>query len=83
MDFGLIDNKIMKYDKEKLEQHTKELTNMFRYVNDNIVWEPQEMQENHFDKLLKAEQIALIDIGNKFKSAVDALTAYKHWFYEK
>lgn len=73
----------MKYDKEKLEQHTKQLMEMFWYVNDNIVWEPQEMQENHFDKLPKAEQIALIDIGNKLKNAVDALTSYKHWFYEK
>lgn len=72
----------MKYDKEKLEKHTIELMEMFRYVNDNIVWERQEMQENHFDKLPKAEQIALIDINNKLKSAVDALTAYKHWFLD-
>ena len=73
----------MKYDKEKLEQHTKQLMEMFWYVNSDIVWEGQEMQENHFDKLPKAEQIALIDIGNKLKSAVDALTSYNHWFYEK
>lgn len=72
----------MKYDKDKLEKHTNELLEMFRYVNDNIVWEKQEMQENHFDKLLKAEQIALIDINNKLNSAVDALTAYKHWFLD-
>lgn len=72
----------MKYDKEKLEKHTQELMEMFLYVNDNIIWEAQEMQENHFDKLLKSEQIALIDIGNKLKSAVDALTAYKHWFLD-
>lgn len=73
----------MKYDKEKLEQHIKELINMSLYVNDDVIWERQEMQENHFDKLPKAEQVALIDIGNKLKSAVDALTSYKHWFYEK
>lgn len=72
----------MRYDKDKLEKHTNELLEMFRYVNDNIIWEKQEMQENHFDKLLKAEQIALIDINNKLKSAVDALTAYKHWFLD-
>ena len=73
----------MRYDKEKLEQHTKQLMEMFWYVNSDIVWEGQEMQENHFDKLPKSEQIALIDIGNKLKNAVDALTSYKHWFYEK
>jgi hypothetical protein len=73
----------MKYDKEKLDKHIKELINMSWYVNDDIVWEGQEMQENHFDNLPKAEQVALIDIGNKLKSAVDALTSYKHWFNEK
>lgn len=73
----------MKYDKEKLDKHIIELINMSWYVNDDIIWEKQEMKENHFDKLPKAEQVALIDIGNKLKSAVDALTAYKHWFYEK
>ena len=59
----------MKYDKEKLEQHTKQLIEMFWYVNSDIVWEGQEMQENHFDKLPKAEQIALIvsNEGNLFK----------------
>ena len=55
---------------------------VYWYVNNNIIWEGQEMQENHFDNLPKSEQIALIDIGNKLKSAVDALTAYKHWFLD-
>ena len=73
----------MRYDKEKLDKHIIELMGMFWYVNDDVIWEKQEMQENHFDKLPKAEQVALIDIGNKLKSAVDALAAYKRWFYEK
>ena len=72
----------MRYDKEKLDKHTIELMEMFWYVNDNIVWEKQEMQEDHFDKLPKGEQIALIDISNKLKSAADALTAYKRWFLD-
>lgn len=73
----------MRYDKSKLDKHIIELINMSWYVNDDVIWEKQEMQENHFDKLPKAEQVALIDIGNKLKSAVDALTSYKHWFCEK
>ena len=73
----------MRYDKSKLDKHIIELINMSWYVNDDVIWEKQEMQENHFDKLPKAEQIALIDIGNKLKSAVDALTSYKHWFNKK
>lgn len=66
----------MGYDKENLENYTNELLGMFQYVN-------QEMQENHFDKLPKAEQIALIDINNKLKSDIDELTLYTHWFCEK
>jgi hypothetical protein len=73
----------MRYDKEKLDKHIIELINMSWYVNDDVIWEKQEMQENHFDKLPKAEKVALIDIGNKLKSAVVALTSYKHWFNEK
>jgi hypothetical protein len=73
----------MKYDKDKLEQHIQELTNMSEYVMRDIIWEPQENQPDHFDKLLESEQIALIDIGNKIKSLNDAFTAYKHWFCEE
>ena len=70
----------MKYNKDKLEQHIQELINMSEYVMRDIIWEPQENQSDHFDKLLKSEQIALIDIGNKIKSLNDALLSYKHWF---
>ena len=40
----------MKYNKEKLEQHIEELTNMTMYVGDEIVWEGQCGQSDHFDK---------------------------------
>ena len=43
----------MKYNKEKLEQHIEELTNMTMYVSDEIVWEGQCGQSDHFDKLSK------------------------------
>jgi hypothetical protein len=70
----------MKYDKEKLEQHIKELTNMVMYVGDEIVWEGQCGQPDHFDKLNKAEQIALVDIFAKMKGLKDALIGYSSWF---
>lgn len=70
----------MKYSKEKLEQHIEELTNMTNYVGDDIVWEGQCGQTNHFDKLNKAEQIALVDIFAKMKGLKDALVSYKNWF---
>lgn len=70
----------MKYNTEKLEQHIEELTNMTNYVGDGIVWEGQCGQSDHFDKLNKSEQIALVDIFAKMKGLKDALLSYKNWF---
>lgn len=78
--FGGRRNRDMKYNKEKLEQHIEELTNMTMYVGDDIVWESQCGQSDHFDKLNKSEQIALVDIFGKIKAASDALISYKQWF---
>lgn len=75
---GGIEN--MKYNKEKLEQHIEELANMTMYVGDNIVWEGQCGQSDHFDKLSKPEQIALVDIFAKMKGLKESLTAYQSWF---
>ena len=75
---GGIEN--MKYNKEKLEQHIEELTNMTAYVCDEIVWESQCGQSDHFDKLSKPEQIALVDIFAKMKGLKESLIAYKNWF---
>lgn len=72
--------KNMKYNKEKLEQHIEELANMTMYVGDNIVWEGQCGQSDHFDKLSKPEQIALIDIFAKMKGLKESLMAYQSWF---
>jgi hypothetical protein len=70
----------MKYNKEKLEQHIEELTKMTNYVGDDIVWESQCGQSDHFDNLNKAEQIALVDIFAKMKGLKDALISYSSWF---
>lgn len=70
----------MKYDKEKLEQHIEELTNMTMYVGDEIVWESQCGQPDHFDMLNKSEQIALVDIFAKMKGLKEALFMYQNWF---
>lgn len=70
----------MKYNKEKLEQHIEELSNMTMYVGDEIVWEDQCGQSDHFDNLNKAEQIALVDIFAKMKGLKEALISYSSWF---
>lgn len=71
---------VMKYNKEKLEQHIKELSNMTIYVGDEIVWENQCGQADHFDKLSKPEQIALVDIFAKMKGLKESLLMYQSWF---
>ena len=70
----------MKYNKEKLEQHIEELTNMTMYVGDDIVWESQCGQSDHFDNLNKSEQIALVDIFAKMKGLKESLLMYQSWF---
>lgn len=70
----------MKYNKEKLEQHIEELTNMTMYVGDDIVWESQCGQTGHFDMLNKSEQIALVDIFAKMKGLKESLLMYQSWF---
>jgi hypothetical protein len=70
----------MKYNKEKLEQHIEELSNMTMYVGDEIVWESQCGQSDHFDRLNKSEQIALVDIFAKMKGLKESLLMYQSWF---
>ena len=70
----------MKYNKEKLEQHIEELSNMTMYVGDEIVWESQCGQSDHFDRLNKSEQIALVDIFAEMKGLKESLLMYQSWF---
>lgn len=42
--------------------------------------ERQEVQENHFDRLNKAEQVALINILNQVANLSVSLKDYKFWF---
>lgn len=56
------------------------LNTLQQYLADKVVWENQEGQPDHFDKLPKAEQIALIDIYNKVKQTVSAIEQFEHWF---
>ena len=54
----------MRYDKERLDKDIENVIDICEYVKE-VVWERQEGQENHFDRLNKAEQVALINILNQ------------------
>lgn len=56
------------------------LNTLQMYLADKVVWENQEGQSDHFDRLPKAEQIALIDIYNKVKQTIGAIEQFEHWF---
>lgn len=60
-----------------------EMANKIKYMLNNIVWENQEGQEDHFDNLPKAEQVALIGIFNDASCLENAIDSYKHWFINK
>lgn len=59
------------------------MANKIKYMLNNIVWENQEGQEDHFDNLPKAEQVALIGIFNDASCLENAIDSYKHWFINK
>lgn len=69
----------MRYDKERLDKDIENVNNIYDYVKD-VVWERQEGQENHFDRLNKAEQVALINILNQVANLSVSLKNYKFWF---
>ncbi len=70
----------MKYDSKKLDENIKVVDDMVTYLHDNIVWEGQAGQPDHFDRLPKVEQVALMAIFCKATSLRDELIRYKHWF---
>lgn len=69
----------MRYDKERLDKDIENVIDICEYVKD-VVWERQEGQENHFDRLNKAEQVALINILNQVANLSVSLKDYKFWF---
>lgn len=69
----------MRYDKERLDKDIENVNNIYDYVKD-VVWERQEGQENHFDRLNKAEQVALINLLNQAANLSVSLKDYKFWF---
>lgn len=69
----------MRYDKERLDKDIENVVDICEYVKD-VVWERQEGQENHFDRLNKAEQVALINILNQVANLSVSLKDYKFWF---
>ena len=69
----------MRYDKERLDNDIENVIDICEYVKD-VVWERQEGQENHFDRLNKAEQVALINILNQVANLSVSLKDYKFWF---
>lgn len=72
----------MKLNKEQLEKDIETIFDMANRYHD-IVWEVQEAQENHFDRIPKVEQVAIIGIYNDIITLKSALLQYGHWFDEK
>lgn len=70
----------MKYDSKKLEEHIGMAQDIVDFLHDHVVWEGQEGQSDHFDRLTKAERVALVGLYCDAISLRDQLLQYKHWF---
>lgn len=66
---------------EKIKK-AKKMAFEIKEIFNNIVWEKQEGQVEHFDKLSKAEQIALIGCFNDAVKLDADIKSYLHWFGE-
>jgi len=60
----------------KAEQMAEEI----RVLLDSIVWEGQEGQEEHFDKLSKSERFTIGGIFNDACRLSQSLCQYHNWF---
>ena len=70
----------MKIPQEKLKAFIEQAADMCLYMKDNVVWEGQEGQPDHFDRLPKAEQVALIALYSRMSDLESELLKYQHWF---
>ena len=70
------------YNIEQLETDIQTVMDIKERLN-NIVYMPQEAQKEHFDKLQKSEQVALIGIFNDSIDLYKSLCTYKHWFKDE
>ena len=71
----------MKLNKEQLEKDIETVVDMTERYHD-VVWEGQEGQEDHFDRIPKAERVAIIGILNDIVALKNSLLQYQHWFNE-
>ena len=72
----------MKLNKTQLKWDIETIYDMAERYH-NVVWEPQEAQEDHFDRIPKAERVAIIGILNDVIALKNALLGYQHWFGEE
>lgn len=70
----------MKMPKDKLKQFIDQAMDMRLYMKEHAVWEGQEGQSDHFDRLPKAEQVALISLYVRISDLENELTKYLQWF---
>ena len=70
--------------KERLDKLNQvcELSATIKDILYGIVWENQEGQEDHFDRLTKSEQVALIGLLNNAVNLNQSTTSYKNWFID-
>ena len=66
-------------DIDELKKFEEILSEMTEKMN-NVIWENQEGQENHFDTWNKAQQVGFVQMRAMVRSAYESVTGYICWF---
>ena len=66
-------------DINELKTFEEILSEMTEKMN-NVIWEKQEGQENHFDTWNKAQQVCFVQMRAMVRSAYESVNGYISWF---
>lgn len=69
-----------KQERESKVRRAGELAREIKKLLNDVVWEPQEGQRDHFDNLTKVEKVALVGLYSDACNTVESIAQYESWF---
>lgn len=67
-------------ERNKILNEVDEMTSKIKDMLYNIVWENQEGQDDHFDKLPKSERVSLVGLLRDATTLCNNVSFHKSWF---
>lgn len=59
------------------------LAREIKQLLNDVVWESQEGQKDHFDNLTKVEKVALVGLYSDACNTVESIAQYESWFMKE